>query len=78
MPHLSSSAKLVLPFGSLMGSIPMDSAQPVRALGDFSGILAGQSSLISEFLAAVSFRGCCYTACAASPPSLTPRRDGGI
>jgi hypothetical protein len=78
MPHSSLSARLVIPFGSLMGSIPIDSVQQERVLGDFSGIPPGEGHPISEFLAAVSFRGCCYTACAALPPSLTPRRDGGI
>jgi hypothetical protein len=78
MPHSTLSARLEIPFGSLMGSIPMDSIKQGRVLGDFSSIIAGPDRLISEFLAAVSFRGCCYTACAASPPSLTPRRDGGI
>ncbi len=76
MPH--SSAFVLLPFGSLTGVVPIDSIQQGRVLGDFSNVLAGLSHRNSEFLAAVPFRGCCYTASAASPPSLTPRRGGGI
>jgi hypothetical protein len=79
MSHSSTSAGLVLPFGSLMGSIPMDSIQPGRVLGDFGKALGEPGNRSPELpIAAMSFGGRCMIAGAALPPSLSPSRDGGI
>jgi hypothetical protein len=41
VPPSSASASLLLPFGSLMGTIPIDSVERGRVLGDFGSVLAG-------------------------------------
>lgn len=48
MRHSSSSTVLMLPFGSLMGSIPMDSVPLGCVRGDFSDVLAGSAQRPSE------------------------------
>ena len=48
MPHSSASASLLLPFGSLMGDIPVDSMQRGRVLGEFGGVLAGPEQRSSD------------------------------
>ena len=48
MPHSPASDSLLLPFGSLMGSIPVDSVQQGRELGDFSGGVASLGQRMSE------------------------------
>ena len=75
MSNASPSARMLLPFGSLMGSLPIDSLLPGQVPGDANSLVAEPRS---EFLSDVALRGYRITACAALPPSLTPRRDGGI
>ena len=48
MPHTSASASMLLPFGSLMGDIPVDSLQQGRVLGEFGGVLAGPGQRSSD------------------------------
>lgn len=77
MPNSSASA-VFLPFGSLMGIIPVDAVprQRVRVLGDFSNVI-GCDRRAPAFHAIPVSAGH-DPACTASPPSLVPSGDGGI
>ena len=48
MPQSTASASMLLPFGSLMGDIPVDSLQRGRVLGEFGGVLADPGQCPSE------------------------------
>ena len=78
MPNSSASASVLLPFGSLMGAIPVDSLQRERVLGDFESILSGSGrrpSEIQQQIHSAILPGSAHTELS---PSLKPRRDGGI
>jgi hypothetical protein len=48
MPKSPASDSLFLPFGSLMGAIPVDSIKQGRVLGNFSSVVAGAAQRLSE------------------------------
>lgn len=81
MPDSSTSAVAFLPFGALMGVVPIDAMPQGRVLGEFGGILTGANHSSSKNRGAVQYSGrpepVC-AACAAWPPSPGARADGGI
>jgi hypothetical protein len=48
MRHSSPPTDVLLPFGALMGLIPIDSVSRARALRDFGTLLAGSGQRMSE------------------------------
>jgi len=48
MPQSTASACLLLPFGALMGGVPVDSVERGRVLGNFGSVLAGTGERVSE------------------------------
>lgn len=74
MRQSAPSTALLLPFGSLMGSIPVDALPRGRVLGDPGRVL--DRAKASADSPAIVFAGS-HPASAAWPPSLR-KEDGGI
>ena len=71
MTHSLHPAGLVLPFGALMGSIPIDSVQAGPVREDFIRVSSDPGHRSPEHFAA-AYGGCSFSVDAALPPSLTP------
>ena len=76
MRDSSSSASMLLPFGSLMGDIPIDAISSGRVLGDFSNAI-DRNRFLAGFPTTPNVVGL-HPACTALPPSPIPSGGGGI
>ena len=76
MRESSPSASLLLPFGALMGAIPIDAISRGRVLGDFSSAI--DSNRFTAGRPATPVVAGSRPVSAALSPSLVPSGDGGI